>query len=303
MRFASFFAGAGGIDLGFQQAGMTPVFHCEIDPLCQQILKRHWPKVPLHGDITTLKAKEVPKAELWTAGWPCQDVSHANSQRAGIKGARSGLFFTFAELVKVSRPKWLVLENVSGLLSSDEGYAFEQVIDELEEIGYVGVWFTANLLDAGYPQNRNRVFIIASYKSESAYNFYSDGFKLLRYNTAGEKSGKGRKAGSAVQEESDRHGPLLVQRRGGFGYTKATKYSPTIRAQTGKHQGGHTDRPILIGQKLDMGRVREADGFSRRLDGKRGRLIGNAVAPPLAKAIAERIIEIESSKDIKENTK
>jgi DNA (cytosine-5)-methyltransferase 1 len=87
--------------------------------------------------------------------------------------------------------------------------------------------------------------------------------------------------------------PLLVQRRGGFGYTKATSYSPTIRAQTGRHQGGHTDRPILCGQKLDLDRVRETDGFPGRMDGRRGRLIGNAVAPPIAEFIGRQIIKIE----------
>jgi DNA (cytosine-5)-methyltransferase 1 len=96
MRFASFFAGIGGFDLGFQNAGMTPAFHCEIDPYCQTILKRHWPEVPLHGDIETLEPEAIPEADLWSAGWPCQDLSHANAQRAGIQGARSGLFFQFA---------------------------------------------------------------------------------------------------------------------------------------------------------------------------------------------------------------
>jgi DNA (cytosine-5)-methyltransferase 1 len=116
MKFASFFAGVGGFDLGFQQAGLTPAFHCEIDPYCQKVLRRHWPDVPLHGDITELKAKDIPDAELWCAGWPCQDLSNANTQREGLEGRRSGLFFNFTELASVRKPRWLVLENVSGLL-------------------------------------------------------------------------------------------------------------------------------------------------------------------------------------------
>jgi DNA (cytosine-5)-methyltransferase 1 len=100
MRVASFFAGIGGFDLGFQNAGMQPAFHCEIDPYCQAILKRHWPEVPLHGDIETLEAEAIPETDLWAAGWPCQDLSHANTRRAGIQGARSGLFFRFAELAR-----------------------------------------------------------------------------------------------------------------------------------------------------------------------------------------------------------
>jgi len=291
MRFASFFAGIGGFDLGFQRAGMIPAFHCEIDPYCQRILKRHWPEVPLHGDITTLKAKDIPDAALWAGGWPCQDVSHANFQRKGINGARSGLFFTFAELAREVRPAWIVLENVAGLLSSDEGSAFESVIDELEEIGYVGVWFTCNTLSAGLPHNRERIFLVGSYRSSLSHQFYSDSGELLRNYSPREAGRKDARPGVYGEFISD--SPLLVQRRGGFGYTKATSYCPTIRAQTGKHQGGHSDRPILCGQKLDLGRVRETNGFSGRLDGKRGRFIGNAVAPPIAEFIGRRILEIQ----------
>jgi DNA (cytosine-5)-methyltransferase 1 len=258
------------------------------------VLKRHWPEVPLHDDILTLKTPKIPKADLWAGGWPCQDVSHANSQRKGITGARSGLFFRLADLIGETKPKWLVLENVAGLLSSDGGEAFESVIDELEAIGYVGIWFTCNTLSAGLPHNRERIFIIGSYRSELAYEFYSDGGKLLGDYSPREESRTGRKARSNIQKEFISNTPLLVQRRGGFGFTKAKDYSPTIRAQTGGHQGGHTDRPILCGQKFDVDRVREADGIPRGMDGRRGRLIGNAVAPPIAEFIGKTILRIEA---------
>lgn len=296
MRFASFFAGIGGFDLGFERAGMEAAFHCEIDPYCQNILQRHWPKVPLHGDIQTLSAAKIPQADLWSGGWPCQDVSSANSQRKGLSGSRSGLFFKFAELAAVAQPKWLVLENVAGLLSADQGEAFESVVNTLEEIGYVGIWFTCNVLSAGLPHNRERVFIIGSLGSELAYNFYSDGSQLLGDHSARAKGEA--HARSQFSEEFVSNAPLLVQRRGGFGYTKAKGYCPTIRAQTGRHQGGHTDRPILCGQKLDVERVRETNGISRGLDGRRGRFIGNAVAPPIAEFIGSRILEIESVQKI-----
>lgn len=294
MKFASFFAGVGGFDLGFQQAGMTPAFHCEIDPYCQKVLKRHWPDVPLHGDITTLDPKDISNADLWCAGWPCQDLSNANTERAGLEGRRSGLFFEFTKLAAIRKPRWVVLENVSGLLSADKGRDFERVIDELEEIGYLGIWFSCNLLSFGFPQNRERVFLIGSYQSTLSHQFYTHGGKLLRDHKAGTARRKGREAGPLFSEGSDPNAPVLVQRRGGFGYTKATDYSPTIRAQTGRHQGGHTDRPILCGQEFDVGRVRATDGVPRGLDGRRGRFIGNAVAPPIAKFIGEQVLEIEA---------
>lgn len=104
---------------------------------------------------------------------------------------------------------------------------------------------------------------------------------------------RGQDAGADFSESFIGNTPLLVQRRGGFGYTMAKSISPTLRAQTGKHQGGHTDRPVLCGQKLDVGRVRGTDGLPKRLDGRRGRFIGNSVSPVISEWIAQRILLVE----------
>lgn len=299
MRVSSFFAGIGGFDLGFQRAGMEIVFHCEIDEHCQKILKRHWPKVPLHDDITTLEASAIPTSELWCAGWPCQDLSHANaSERKGLAGKRSGLFYDFMELVKEAHPTWLVLENVPGLLSAEQGIALETVTHTLEENGYLGGWVACNTLDAGLPHNRDRIFFIASFRSGRAYNFFADCGELHGDFTKGDESREDTR--SNIRGVTERNAPLVVQRRGGFGYTKAKSFSPTIRAQTGGHQGGHSDRPILCGEKLDVGRVRETNGLSRRLDGRRGRLIGNALSPTVAEWIGRKIMAIENACNVTE---
>jgi DNA (cytosine-5)-methyltransferase 1 len=137
---------------------------------------------------------------------------------------------------------------------------------------------------------------VASYRTDSAYKFFSNCSKL--YGDTSARRERGEKIGPDLRTEFIGNAPLLVQRRGGFGYTKAKDISPTIRAQTGGHQGGHSDRPILCGQKLDVGRVREIDGVSRRLDGRRGRLIGNAVAPPIIEWIGRCIIAVEKDEAI-----
>ena len=164
-KLASFFTGIGGFDLGFERAGFQVVFQCENDTHCKQVLKRHWPDVPLHDNILTLEPGGIPDADIWSAGWPCQDISHANAQRTGLKGERSGLFFTFMDLARTVKPRWIILENVPGLLSADKGIAFESVIDEMEESGYLGGWTTCNTLDFGLPQNRERVIIDSLVKS------------------------------------------------------------------------------------------------------------------------------------------
>ncbi len=296
MRVSSFFAGIGGFDLGFERAGMSVVFQCEIDSFCQQILKRHWPNVPLHDDITTLNSAIVPASDLWCAGWPCQDLSTANTERAGLAGKRSGLFFAFMELVREVQPAWLVMENVPGVLSAEDGTALETVIDSLEKNGYLGGWVSCNAFHTGLPHNRDRVFFIASFRSQSAYHIFTDS-RELSGDTSARKSGKSQ-VRSDFREGAVGDNPLVVQRRGGFGYTMAKSICPTLRAQTGGHQGGHSDRPILCGEKLDMDRVGEAYGVSSRLDGRRGRLIGNAVVPNISEWIGKRILAIEKMANV-----
>ncbi len=288
LRLASFFTGIGGFDLGFERAGFEVVFQCEVDPHCQRVLRKHWPEVPLHENILTVTPGEIPHADVWSAGWPCQDISNANVQRTGLSGDRSGLFFRFMELARTVRPKWIILENVPGLISSDKGTAFESVIDEMEESGYLGGWTTCNTLDFGLPQDRERVVIVASLGTDCAYKVLAYGGRLQRDYQAGRKEWQA----NSLDDESCFGGnhPVVVQRRGGFGYTKGSHICPTLRAQTGKHQGGHSDRPILCGEELDVDRMRETDGVPGRLDGRRGRLIGNAISVPLAQWFAGAIL-------------
>lgn len=292
MRVASFFSGIGGFDLGFEKAGMNVVFQCEIDQVCRQILKRHWPQVPIHEDIRTLTHSTIPAADLWCAGWPCQDLSNANTERKGLAGERSGLFYKFMELVAEIQPAWLVLENVPGLLSAEQGTALEVVIDTLEAHGYLGGWLSCNARHTGLPHDRDRVFFIASFRSKRACRIFTDSGELFGDSAA--RKSREKKTRSSVCESIIGDTPLVVQRRGGFGYTLAKSICPTLRAQTGGHQGGHSDRPILCGEKLDLDRMGKADGISSRMDGRRGRLLGNAVVPGIAEWIGRKILEIDS---------
>jgi DNA (cytosine-5)-methyltransferase 1 len=291
LRVASFFAGIGGFDLGFERAGMQVVFQCEIDTLCQSILKRHWPQVPLHADINDLNSTTIPEADLWCAGWPCQDLSNANTSRQGLAGGRSGLFYRFMELVAEVHPTWLVLENVPGLLSAEQGTALETIIDTLEEVGYLGGWLSCNALHTGLPHDRDRIFFIASFGDNRSHYIFADSSKLHR-DSSSRKQGR-TQTGQNFCQGSIGDAPVVVQRRGGFGYTMAKSICPTLRAQTGGHQGGHSDRPILCGEKLNVDRVGAAHGVSARLDGRRGRLLGNAVVPGIAEWIGKAIIDAE----------
>ena len=142
MTFLDFFAGIGGFRKGFELCGMRCVGHCEIDKYADRsyraihdVKEDEW----YAADITKVTPADLPGADLWAAGFPCQDISVSGLQR-GINGARSGLFFTLAQLVKgqspENRPTWIVLENVKNLLSIHGGWDFATVLHSLAEIGY-----------------------------------------------------------------------------------------------------------------------------------------------------------------------
>lgn len=167
MTFLDFFSGIGGFRKGFELCGMRCVGHCEIDKYADRsyraihnIKEDEW----YAADITKVTPAELPRADLWAAGFPCQDISVSGRQR-GINGARSGLFFTLAELVKgqspENRPTWIVLENVKNLLSIHGGWDFAAVLDTLASLGYHIEYGLLNTKDFGPPQNRERVYLVA----------------------------------------------------------------------------------------------------------------------------------------------
>src|SRR5687768_13688062 len=169
LKVASFFAGIGGFDYGFQKAGLQIVFQCEKDSFCQKVLSKHWPEVARHADIEDLSPEDIPSADIWCGGFPCQDLSLANQgKRAGLGGARSGLFNRFVELASHFPPDWIVLENVPGLLNMHDGLDFAHVIRSLDGLGYFVAWRVLDSQFFGTPQRRRRVFIVASYQNDGA---------------------------------------------------------------------------------------------------------------------------------------
>ena len=167
MRHASFFSGVGGLDLGFERAGIKTVSVCEIDPYASSVLAERFPEAPNLGSITEINADDIPEADIWSGGFPCQDLSVAG-KRAGFAGKRSSLAFTFLDLVERRRPRWIVLENVPGLFSSNNGADFGRLLHEMEQLRYSVAWRTLDARYFGVPQRRRRVFIVASLEPDRA---------------------------------------------------------------------------------------------------------------------------------------
>lgn len=160
-KIASFFAGIGGFDLGFERAGAEVVWQCEVNPFCRDVLDAHWPNVPTAGDIREVNADDIPPTDIWVGGFPCQDISVARmgSKRRGLHGSQSGLFYEYARLIGEGRPKAVLIENVAGILSSNDGRDFATVVRTLVDFGYGVAWRVLDSRYFGVPQSRKRVFI------------------------------------------------------------------------------------------------------------------------------------------------
>jgi len=156
MKFLSFFAGIGGIDLGLERAGHKCVGQCEINPFALRVLAKHWPDVPRFGDIREINPDELPEADLWCGGFPCQDISQAG-KREGINGPRSGLFFDWWGLVCKTRPRYVLMENTPGVFSRGLG----EILSALASGGYDAEWQVYAASDVGAPHIRERFFLLA----------------------------------------------------------------------------------------------------------------------------------------------
>lgn len=168
----SLFAGIGGFDLGFEQAGFTTAWQVEINDFCREVLRDRFPHAKQLTDVRTC-LPELERVDVIVGGFPCQDVS-SMGKRAGLVGERTGLFFDAMRIVGELKPRWLVLENVVGLINSNDGKDLEKVIETLAEYGYVGFWRVLDSRYFGVPQKRRRVFMVAGLGQYPPAEFVAD---------------------------------------------------------------------------------------------------------------------------------
>ena len=157
MKVGSLFAGIGGFDLGLERAGFEIAWQVEIDPYCQRVLAKHWPNVQRYGDIRAIDWATVPRVDLLCGGFPCQDLSFAG-KRAGIDGERSGLWSEYVRAIRALRPRYILVENVPGLLTNQY---MGRVLGDLAQSGYDAEWDCLPASAFGSPQRRDRVWLVA----------------------------------------------------------------------------------------------------------------------------------------------
>jgi len=158
MEFIDLYAGVGGFRLGFERKGHECVWSCENDKWCRQVYRYHWGE-PKAGDVREVRGEEVPDHDLLCAGFPCQSFSLAG-ERKGFEDTRGTLFHEIGRIARAKAPEYLLLENVKGLLSTQDRQAFRVVLESLDGLGYNASWQVLNSKNFGVPQNRPRVFIV-----------------------------------------------------------------------------------------------------------------------------------------------
>lgn len=289
-KFNSFFSGIGGFDLALERNGFSPALQCEIDPFCRAVLQAHWPNIPIQKDITQLTPEQIPPADIWCGGFPCQDVSVARGSkgREGLKGKNSGLFFPFAELISKAKPRVILIENVVGLLSSHNGQDFRIIIEHLADLGYVVVWRVMNARYFGSPQSRPRVFVCAAMgEIEIALN--------ALYERGAGTFPKHQRAGFISKTHCPESGAIVPQ------------VAYCLAATSGRHTGTDWSRTYVsyrnAVRRLTPNECEGLQGFppgwtdvgfkyingDNDVDSPRYKALGNAVAVPIVEWIANRI--------------
>lgn len=163
--FIDLFSGIGGFHTGLEKAGMKCVGWCEKDKFAQKSYRALYntERLWFADDIRKCRGWEMPNANIWAFGFPCQDISVAGKQKGIKQGTRSGLFFEVMRLLdekEEGKPEWLIVENVKNLLSIDGGWGFFKILSEMAKRGYNVQWRVYNSKDYGVPQNRERVYIV-----------------------------------------------------------------------------------------------------------------------------------------------
>ena len=273
MRFGSLFSGIGGLDLGLERAGMECAWQVEIDEWCRRVLARHWPDVPRWDDAATFPPDA--ESDLWRAPWndgrlapdgqgvdlvvggfPCQPVSLAGKRR-GSDDER-WLWPEFARIVRVLRPRYVLVENVPGLLARGMG----DVLGDLAACGYDAEWDCIPAAAVGAPHLRYRVFIVA----------YAPGSGPPNHAMGSRRSRPARAITDPIPPDSN--GERWDGRTRLFGQGRRAEPSDGSRWATEPHVG------------------RVAHGVPSRVDRLRG--LGNAVVPQVAEWIGRRLMELDT---------
>lgn len=267
MNHLSLFSGIGGLDLAAEWAGFKSVAFVEIDPFCQDVLRKHWPEVPIFPNIYNV-TKEILESEgvsditLISGGFPCQPYSHAGKRKG--KGDNRFLWPEMLRVIREIHPRFVVGENVYGLVTNGQGLVLESIYTDLEAEGYeVAPPFVLPAAALGALHRRDRVWICAH----------------SRYDNGSAQQGKQQEKWAEIVDRSSRN------------------VVPSLDKGFPEWASGDIRFPCPLVESIeDEEGEREfcgvVNGVSRRVD--RLRALGNAVVPQQAYPIFQTLAEMEN---------
>lgn len=254
MRYFSLFSGIGGFENGFPNEWEC-IGYSETNRYAAAIYRYHFPEHRNYGDATRIISAQLPKFDMLVSGFPCQPFSSAG-QRQGFEDNRGTLFFEIARILRDKRPRYLLLENVKGLLSSDTGKTFQTILGVLSNLGYWIQWQVLNSKDFGVPQNRERMFLVGHLGEGTGPKIFPLQNCTREVSASAKSNGRLRLTAKIIQRP-----------QGKFKGGKLLNLAPTLRAASQSNTA--VVQPALY---HDGGREWEAraDGISHAIKGGEG---------------------------------
>ena len=302
----SMFAGIGGICMGFRDAGCKLVWANEIDKYaCITYRLNFGDDYLVEGDIQEVKSEDIPPFDILTAGFPCQAFSSVGLL-GGFDDPRGNLFFETARVAKAIQPRVIFLENVANLVKHDEGNTFKVIIETLNELNYFLTWQVMNAKEYGdLPQQRNRIYIVA-FKNEADIKRFRFPEKIDLTRTAFDLFDKekqedkyymdGHRMWSRMMEYMDKRD--RVYRFTDWGLSRSREgICPTLLAAMGSRFERipffYDDYSVRLLTPRECARLQgfpEAYQFPNKYEKQIYKQIGNSVAVPVVRRIAQNII-------------
>ena len=321
------FAGIGGFSYAAHKivGGFETTQFIEIDKFCQKLLAKRFPNIPIHDDVRTFTANPGD-FDVFCSGFPCQDISVAGLQKGITKETRSGLFFEVIRIIRMVRPKFVVLENVAAILNN----GLDIVLGELSEAGYDAEWAIVSCEDMGGCHRRQRWWCVAypnskgmegrvmevvhelqknehfgkadSYSSAEFTNTHNNGSSSTEKCRINEETGNGTSQGQKAVSQSQRSSEPTGS--GSFQSVSNTSNPYGSRTQgnwSKEYKSIWTNAFINSSQRRTLGRDwtryvsepclrRGDDGLRGRMD--RLKSLGNSVSPPVAAIPLQRVHDL-----------
>jgi len=277
---------------------MTCLWQVEIDDYATKVLERHWPHVKRFRDVREIREGDLEPVDLICGGFPCQDVSTASKTRAGILGERSSLWWEFARIIRMLRPRYVIIENVPAI----RGRGLTLVLQDIAALGYDAEWHCVPASAIGAPHQRDRIWIIAYpagtfrgpilVRPPSPDDADIDG--IGRGGRAWVSSSQGRSKSEDGVAHADALRPRLENgsETGPEGEAPALLDAPRHSVHRGAIREPLAEFARLRGERthwaVEPGVVRMVYGVPNRMD--RIRCLGNAVVPQMAEWLGKMIL-------------